>query len=294
MADAIPGSSGGAGGQVLYGLIVIAILFISLFTMETLYSTATSSQMRFRHLIDYTAGAEDMTLVVHQDITKHMDAIPIGLSVNERTGIEFAYSFFLYVYPATFSGDATLKHVFHKGFGCPWPLMGPGVFIKGDTNTMRVFMNTYRNPYTYADIKNIPVQKWFHVVLNCYKGGLDIFINGSLANRISFEGTLPYQNFGDLYIFSNAHYNSFRGSCIPAIGGGSGSDDCNAAVNGEDFLIDGTFKGYLSNLIYARYALSVGEIQTLMNAGPSSKKREKRLDTPPYLADDWWASQGQR
>ena len=107
------------------------------------------------------------------------------------------------MFPSTFDGNENFKHVFHKGYSFPWPLMGPGVFFKGNENTMRIIMNTYANPYTYADITNMPVQKWVHVVLNCVKGGLDIFINGNLASRISFTNTLPYQNFQDLILFSN-------------------------------------------------------------------------------------------
>jgi hypothetical protein len=272
-----PSTSAGSSGQIVTALLTVSILFMVLFTVELLYKTTMDARTRFQTLMDYTASAEDMSLVIHQDASKYTDAKTIGLSMNERTGIEFAYSFYLFVNPTTFSGNSTFKHVFHKGYATPWPLMAPGVFIRSDTNTMRVVMNTYKNPYTYADVKNIPVQKWFHVVLNSYKGGLDIFVNGNLANRINFRDTVPYQNFQDIVIFSNANINTLRGSSIPSL-------------NGEDFQFEGSFKGYLSNLTYARYALSVNEIQRLLNAGPSSKLKQKQMDKPPYLADDWWAS----
>lgn len=271
-----PTTSSPSSGEIVTALLTVAILFMVMFTVELLYKTTMEARSRFQTLMDYTAAAEDMSLAIRQDVSKYTDAKPIGLSVNERTGIEFAYSFYIYINPATFSGNKTFKHVFHKGYATPWPLMAPGVFIHGDTNTMRVVMNTYKNPYTYADVKNIPVQKWFHVVLNSYRGGLDIFVNGNLANRISFDNTIPYQNFQDVVIFSNANINSLRGSGIPAL-------------NGEDFQMEGAFKGYLSNLTYARYALSVNEVQRLLAAGPSSKLKQKQMDKPPYLADDWWA-----
>ena len=271
-------SAASTSGQILSTGGMVGLVFLIAFVAEALYTATKESAERFQTLIDYTASAEDMTLVIHQDQSKYPDAKPIGLSMNERTGIEFAYSFYLYVHPSTFTGNAVLKHVFHKGYGCPWPLMGPGVFIKGETNAMRIFMNTYANPYSYVDINNIPVQKWFHVVLNCYKGGLDVFVNGHLANRVSFRNTLPYQNFQDIILFSNANYNRFKGSTIPAL-------------KEENFDIEGSFRGYLSNLIYARYALSVSEIQNLMHRGPASKLKQKNLDKPPYLADDWWAHQ---
>ena len=260
----------------MYGLLLVTIIVILAFTVELLYNKVLDTKKRFQTLVDYTANPEDMSIIIHQDASKFVDAKPIGLSMNERTGIEFSYSFYLNVFPSTFTGSDTYKHVFHKGYYMPWPLMAPGVFINGVTNTMRVIMNTYKNPFTYVDIKNIPVQKWFHVVLNSYKGGLDIFINGNLANRISFKDTLPYQNFQDVILFSNANIQTLRASGIPTLDG--------------DFNIEGSFKGYLSNLIYARYALSVTEIQTLMNAGPSSKVKTKNMEVPPYMGDDWWSN----
>lgn len=266
-------------GQLINGLGIVATVFIVAFTSEVLYKSIYDSQQRFKSLLEYTASSEDMSITIHQDASKYPDAKPIGLSVNERTGIEFAYSFYVYVFPSTFDGNATFKHVFHKGYGFPWPLMAPGVFFKGDENTMRVVMNTYANPFMYADINNMPVQKWVHVVLNCIKGGLDIFINGSLANRIRFTETLPYQNFQDLVLFSNINSSILGQASTPS------------SLGSDTFPIAGSFKGYLSNLKYARYALSINEIQALMNAGPSSKVVQKVMERPPYLADDWWAGQ---
>ena len=265
-------------GQILYSVTVLIILFLTLFLSEILYNATLNASERFITLLGVTANAEDKALVIAQDASKYMNAKPIGLSVNERTGIEFGYSFYMYIQPSTFDGQATLRHVWHKGYPEVWPLIGPGVFLHGHTNTMRIVMNTYKTPYTFADVTNIPVDKWFHVVLNCYKGGLDIFVNGHLANRISFLDTLPYQNFQNVYLFSNINRNSYRGSAIPALGG-------------QDFQLQGTFKGYLSNLIYTRYAMSVSEIQALMAKGPSSQIEKKTMQQPPYFADDWWAHQ---
>jgi len=262
--------------QVISGVTYVVMLFVLLYVIEMIYFASNSSATRFKTLVGFTAASTDSMIVIRQNLAAFPDANPIGLSVNERTGIEFGYSFYLYVNSSTITGSNTFKHVFHKGYTNPWPLMAPGVFIHGETNTMRVVMNTYKNPFTYADVKNIPMQKWFHVVLNNYKGGLDIFINGNLANRITFKDTLPYQNFQDIILFSNANINSLRGSGIPAL-------------NNEDFQLEGSFKGYLSNMKYARYALSINEVQNLMAAGPSSTMKQKNMDIPPYLGDDWWS-----
>jgi len=266
-------------GQIGSSILIIVAIFLVLITVETVYGVSSNISSRFITIMDYTASSETMPLRVYQDASKYPnDAKVIGLSVNERTGIEFAYSFFLNVFPSTFeSGEDTLKHVFHKGYAMPWPLMGPAVFMRGHQNTMRIFMNTYKNPYNYVDVTNIPVQKWFHVVLNCNKNGMDVYINGKLATRLSFHDTVPYQNFQDIIMFSTIKYN--LSTQVPALGGAT------------NFKFDGAFKGQMSRFKYARYALSTSEIASLMSQGPSSEIKEKNMDHPPYFSDDWWANQ---
>jgi Concanavalin A-like lectin/glucanases superfamily len=267
--------------QVITGMTTLAILFIVMFVLEYVYFASNSAATRFRTLVGYTANSTDGAITIPQNTAVYDDAQPVGMSVNERTGIEFSYSFYLRVQSTNFDGNAGLKHVFHKGYSSPWPLMGPGVFIDGVTNNMRVFMNTYANPYTYVDVQNIPVGKWFHVTINSYRQGIDVYVNGGLANRMKFENTLPYQNFGDIYIFQKSNL-TLRGSTVPAIN-----------VNGtpEDFIMTGPFSGAISNLRYARYALSVGEIGRLLAQGPSSFVKTPSVDLPPYMADDWWSNQ---
>jgi len=263
-------------GEVILGTVVILVTVMLFFTAEGLYTASLTMSTRFQHLMSYTANADDKALVIRQDASKYSDAKQILFSQNEPSGTEFAYSFYLYVNSATFStGDDVLHHVWHKGYGCVWPLMGPGVFIKGSSNTMRIVMNTYENPYAFVDVANIPIRKWFHVVLNCRRGGLEVHINGNLANKLRFENTLPYLNFQDIILFSTANYT--LGSQTPAL-------------RGNKLEVRGAFKGLMSELIYTRYALSFTEIQTLFNAGPSKKISTQAQELPPYMAETWWTS----
>lgn len=271
-------SSSSGVSQLFTSAVILTSVFILGYTVQAFMNLTSDSSIRFRTLLDYTANTDDETITIRQDKTKYPDAIPLGLSINERTGIEFAYSFFLYVNAKTFTGEQSIKHIFHKGYVSPWPLMGPGVFMLGNTNTMRVFMNTYSDPYAHVDIKNIPVQKWLHVVLNCYKSGLDVYINGTLANRISFADKVPYQNFQDIVIFSNLIVNNLHGPLI-------------AALPADAPTINGSISGQISSLKYARYALSLSEIRKLQGAGRSTKVRAISTSNDSYLADDWWANQ---
>lgn len=263
-------------GETVFGLVILTVTITLFFTAEGLYTATQAIGSKFQNLMDYTTSSDDKALVIHQDAQKYPEAKPILLSENEPSGIEFAYSFWLLVNPNTFTGDDVLYHVWHKGYGCVWPLMGPGVFIRGNSNTLRIVMNTYENPYTYVDINNIPVRKWFHVVLNCKKGGLEVHINGSLTNKIRFDNTLPYMNFQDIILFSNANY-SISGSTTPAL-------------KDQTLRVSGAYKGLMSSFIYTRYALSYSEIKYLLTAGPSTKVKAQVQELPPYLADNWWTT----
>jgi hypothetical protein len=95
---------------------------------------------------------------------------------------------------------------------------------------------------------------------------------------VSFGDSLPYQNFQNIILFSN-----LRNRLPTTIGV---LQDQSATVE-----FDGAFSGQLSNLIYARYALSVAEIQSLLRKGPSGRVEQRTFEKPPYLADDWWAHQ---
>lgn len=262
--------------QTLLAFVILVVVFLLLTTLEFFYLTFSKLSNRRIELLPYTASSEDKQVVIKQDTLKYPEGKQIPFSENERTGIEFTYSFFLYVNPSTFTQRDMLYHVFHKGFTVPWPLMGPAVFIKGDTNTMRVVMNTYKNPYCALDIENIPVRKWFHVALVCRKNALEVYINGNLRKKLPFEESLPYQNFQDIILFSQVR-TVVRGSTTPALGG-------------QNFEVDGVFKGNLSSLIYLNYAASFSEIAGMVNVGPSKKVLSQTADKPPYLIDTWWTT----
>ena len=263
--------------QVLLVLLVLALLFFFFTSIEYLLMSYQRIGGKNVQLLPLTVTAEDKMLTFQQNKTQYEDAKQIPLSDNERTGIEFTYSFYLFIHPSSFTGEDVLFHVMHKGYINPWPLMGPGVFVKGNNNTLRIVMNTYRNAYTYMDVENIPVRKWFHCALLCRKNSLEIYINGNLRKKLPFEGTLPYQNFQNLICFSPLK-KIVLGSQVPSLG------------TGNDLRFEGAFRGNMSNLVYLAYAASFTEIQSLMDMGVSKKTMSSQMDKPPYLVDTYWTT----
>jgi hypothetical protein len=200
----------------------------------------------------------------------------VNLSDNERTGVEFSYSFYLYVHPSTFRQEFGLLHIFHKGYSQQFPLLAPGVYMRSDTNTLRVYMNTYKTWNNFVEIENIPLSKRVHVAIICKENSLEVFINGNLSKKLSFDGFAPYQNYQDICCFSQRRI-TLKQSLVPSVDEGG-------------FDVFGCMKGLLSRLTYFSYALCYAEIQQLMNEGPSNKMDSSSVTTtiPPYLSDTWW------
>ena len=272
------GAQPGIIPQVLFALALVVVLYLVLLFVEIIYKYINRLSMNRTKLLPYTYNTEDKAININQD-PNVKGSKPVNLSDNERSGVEFSYTFYLNVSPAAFRQEYGLNHIFHKGFSSQFPLLAPGVYMRSDTNTLRIYMNTYKTWNNYVEVENIPVSKWVHVAIVCSENSLEVYINGNLAKKLPFDGFAQYQNFEDICCFSQRRI-TMKHSIVPS------TDE-----NGFDVF--GCMKGQLSRLNYFSYALCYAEINQLMNEGPNSKMDSAMTNTniPPYLDDTWW-SQG--
>ena len=133
------------------------------------------------------------------------------------------------------------------------------------------------------------VDKWFHFVVSCKGNKVYIYVNGNLKSKITLSGnTPPYQNYGNVYAFSSRKLTLKSGNTV------SLTSDKEYTPPNMDMTFNGSAKGQISRVYYFSYALSYGEIQTLMKHGPSStivgtSGSSSGIQTQ-YLADTWWTS----
>lgn len=145
------------------------------------------------------------------------NSVPIFRSKDEHDGVEFTYSFWMYVNDLTYNESKDFKHVFHKGSssksdgkldGVYGPNNAPGVYLyTGKKNVaddllekfpvlgMMVRLNVFHdnedenNPYKYYDdiyVDAIPIKKWVNVVIRVTGQNIvDIYVNGTLTKDIS-------------------------------------------------------------------------------------------------------------
>jgi hypothetical protein len=276
--------------QLLMGLVIVTIIYIVLISLESLYKTYNQVKGSRVELMPYNCSSTNKTLQFVQHTCGGVDAdgnltgLPtnspffkhLPLSDNERTGAEFSYSFYLWVDPVGFREEDGLLHVFHKGYNKPFPLMGPGVFMKSNTNVMRVYMNSSETWNNYVEVENFPVKKWVHVVISARANAIEVYINGNLSKKMKLQNAVFYQNFQDLFVFSQQSPFSLSPTLVPSL-------------QGDPFQFWGPFRGNLSSLYYYTYALSYTEIDSLLREGPSSRACVGQYqDQPPYLQDNWW------
>jgi hypothetical protein len=234
----------------------------------------------------------------------------INVSENQRSGIEFSYALFLYIKSETFNnsdGSSTYYHILHKGYAMPYPLLSPGIFCNASENTLRIYMNCFDSWNNYTDIKNIPVDKWFHLTVSCKGNTFLVYINGNLKMKAKFKNnTPPYQNFGNVYAFSGRKITirkaitcSLEGN-DPACSGGSASgvrsgtsSAATTSTSDTSITLGPSIKGVISRVYYFSYALTYTEIQSLVLSGPSSKiEGGENMSITPFLSDTWWTLRG--
>jgi len=149
-------------------------------------------------------------------------------------------------------------------------------------------MNCYDTWNNYSEVENIPVDKWFHLVISCKGNTLYIYINGNLKSKIALSGnTPPYQNYGDVYAFSprKLTLNTSNTASLLKDPEFSGPQPMRTQLN-----FDGTATGMISRVYYFGYALTYTEIQSMMNVGPSSVIKGPDMSITPYLSDTWWTN----
>ena len=269
--------------QIVISLVIAASVFFIYMVIEKLYKA----------YLNYGA-ARIAVYPVTGSASKSFSQDPVNsssktlvLSENQLTGIEFSYSTFIYISEDTDDNTEGWKTVFYKGYETgPFPLCGPGVFVssKSETNggpVLRVVMNTYDSWYNTIDVKQIPFNKWFHLALVLRNNAMEVYVNGNLATKRVFNGTLPYQNYQPLHIFPSAKTTEGTFSSTE-------SRKVKGIPAGDNFIVRGKMSGYISNLFYFSYALSYSEIQSNLSIGPSSQFDQGSMDKPPYLIDSWW------
>lgn len=246
-------------------LILVVFIFIILLRLGISILSYIFSFSDDPILIDGMVDSEH--LIVKKQDPNSKDAIPILRSTDQRDGLEFTWSVWIWVRnPPLNSGvmkNNKYKHVFSKGNdilddqGFADPNNAPGLYISPDFRELVVVMNTFQNIREKISISDLPIEKWVNVIIRVDQRQLDVFINGTMT-RSKTLSSLPRQNYDDVYIGMN-----------------------------------GGFMGNLSSLRYFSRAIGTNQIQNIVEAGPNLNPIGTSLtrSLPYYLSFRWFYPQ---
>ena len=243
--------------KIAFILLVVFIFGIVLRLAISFIGNIFSYKNRNTKFFDGMVDAKQL-LVYPQDPSSE-GAITISRSVNATDGIEFTWSVWILIDDLTYN-TGKYKCVFYKGndgiqdTGLNFPNNAPGLYINPDTNAMTIMMNTFNVINQMVEIPDVPLNKWFNVIIRCENTTLDIYINGSIIKSQMLHG-VPKQNYGNVYVGMN-----------------------------------GGFSGNISNLWYYDYALGIAEIQRIVQKGPNTKLLSSSFSSknPNYLSLRWY------
>jgi hypothetical protein len=218
-------------------ILLVIFAFIILLRVGISFISYLLKPSSSPHLIDGMVDAKHQ-IVFPQDPSNN-DSVTIYRSINEHQGIEFTWSVWIFINNLQYLEDQ-YNHIFHKGnsnlekTGLNFPNNAPGLYLAPNTNSLVVMMNTFNVINEEITIPDVPVNKWFNVIIRCKNTTLDIYANGTIVRSINLVG-VPKQNYGDVYVGMN-----------------------------------GGFDGNVSNLWYYNYALGTAAIQKIVSDGPNT------------------------
>jgi hypothetical protein len=260
-------------------ILLILIIFVLLYSFILAIVFYMTDKNVSPYLIKGISNGNDKS-TISQD-PKITDSIYILRSNNAATGAEFTWSVWLNINDVNDKPDINYSHIFNKGNSSYTGLNdksdssfvnnttgianvnnAPGVYItygkdKKSIN-IRIVMDTNvdvttnTTPYTYMDIINVPLKKWFHLCIRLQNIVLDGYINGALAKRVILNGA-PRQNYNDVFICQN-----------------------------------GGFNGQLADLRYFSRALNIFDINTLVWNGFNRNYNKKSPPESITLSNQWY------
>jgi len=250
-------------------LLLAIIVFILLAALGIVMIQYFMSPSKNPYVIKGLVSGNDVK-IISQD-PKDNNSIPILRSNNQTTGLEFTWSFWLFINDLTIPNVSTnYQHIFNKGdtkydslTGIASVNNGPGVYLAPGNNTLHIVMDSVSpTDQNIIDISNVPIRKWFHVAIRAKNTVIDVYINGLISTR---------------YIMKNVVKQNY---------------------NNINYAQNSGFSGQLSNLRYYSYALNVFEINGIVGSGPNltpSASSVNSIAANPgsqfsYISNSWYSN----
>jgi len=158
---------------VIVVLIIVALIFLILW---------------IKHLYDRAQyKAQESPFIVTEPINAFSrSGRPVKTQRVPRpvNGLNFTYSLWIYIADWNYN-FGKWKNIFIKGNESQ---RAPGLWLYPKTNSLHARINTHADYNEGCDIRNIPLQKWVHIVYVLNNRTVDIYVDGKLERSCVLRG----------------------------------------------------------------------------------------------------------
>jgi len=160
-------------------LILVVIMFVFFLRLGVLIMGWLLSPTPNPKVVQGLKDAKKLKVVTQNPNVS--GSMPIIRSKNQRGGMEFTWSVWLYIDDLQYKMGQK-KHIFHKGSetmkdGAAYPNNAPGLYLHPTRNTLIVAMNTYTTMNEEVQINDIPLNKWLNIAIRVRVKNLDVYVN---------------------------------------------------------------------------------------------------------------------
>jgi hypothetical protein len=248
-------------------IILIIIIFVLLLNLGIVLLSRINSPSSKPYLINGMISGGTQRSIAQDPSDRN--AIPISRSNNEKTGLEFTYSVWIYLEDIGQTAANTLlyRNIFNKGDNTYDDTTGialnngPGLYLESSETSsepeyakLKVIMDTYADNRSEIEINNVPIKKWVNVIIRAQNTVIDVYINGSIAQRVILD-EVPRQNYYNMQVGQN-----------------------------------GGFSGQLSNLRYYQKSLNIFDIKQILDEGPNLTADVETSGYYNYLSNLWYSA----
>jgi len=173
------------------------------------------------------ASASDGTTLVDMHDAKVEKTIAGTEVPSSMSSQDTGYSFWAVVDNWDYNYGSDIERIIFKT-GKNDTTFSPKVFFDGTTNNIKIITNT-SNPTTKNEctIEDIPIQKWFNIIISYNNRALDVYMDGKLIKTCLIEGEIVDGNGPQDIVLT------------PDV-------DCKAAGSAQSICKPGSFEGFLA------------------------------------------------
>ena len=204
--------------QVLIVFVIIILLIVVIGFIKYLYDRSQFANKEEPFIVTTPINAFNRN---NRPVRSRRVPFPVD-------GLEFTYSFWIYIADWNYN-FGNWKNIFIKG---DENKRAPGLWLYPKSNTLHARINTHADYNEGCDVRNIPLQKWVHIVYILNNRTVDIYIDGKLERSCVLRG-VPILN-NDPVIIGN----------------------------------DGGFYGQIAKMQYFTRALIPSEVAEIYSEGP--------------------------